>query len=40
MERDTLMYPLIEAAHSLIVEDEVIATVSRALDSGNCDFGF
>jgi len=34
VERDTLMYPLIEAAHSLIVEDEVVEAVSRALDFG------
>ena len=34
VERDTLMYPLIEAAHSLIVEDEIVAAVSRVLDFG------
>jgi histidine ammonia-lyase len=38
VERDTLMYPLIEAAHSLIVEDEIVASVSRVLSEG--DFGF
>ena len=40
VERDTLMYPLIEAAHRAIVEDEVIAAVSRALATGEGDVGF
>lgn len=32
VENDVLMYPLIEAAHRLIVDDEVIQAVNQALD--------